>query len=41
MKSLDKEELEKGLGSYLSGAQIEALLERRDKVLEVCGAPDP
>jgi hypothetical protein len=41
LKSLDKEELEKGLGDYLSDAQIEALLERRDKVLEVCGAPDP
>jgi hypothetical protein len=41
LRSLDKEELEQGLGNYLSNAQIEALLERRDKVLDSCSAPDP
>jgi hypothetical protein len=35
--SLDREELESNLGEYLSGAQIDAILTRRDKLLEMCG----
>jgi len=33
---LDREELRTHLGDYLSNAQIDALLERRDRVLAVC-----
>ncbi len=37
MKRLDSASLEKEVGDYLSGAQIRALLARRDSILEACG----
>jgi hypothetical protein len=36
---LNTEELQEDLGEYLNDAQIGAVLKRRDKVLEACGAP--
>jgi hypothetical protein len=35
---LNAEELQSTLGDYLNDAQIEALLQRRDRVLELCSA---
>ena len=39
LQCLSKEEVESGLSDYLSDAQIEALLERRDHVLSSCSNP--
>jgi hypothetical protein len=36
LRSLGREELEAGVGGYLEGSQIDALLERRDRILESC-----
>jgi hypothetical protein len=37
MRSLQRESLKKTLGDYLSEAQIDAMLARRDRILELCG----
>jgi len=37
MRRLDSASLKKEVGDYLSGAQIKALLARRDGILEACG----
>jgi len=39
LMELNTEELQEDLGEYLNDAQIGAVLKRRDKVLEACGAP--
>jgi len=39
LRSLQMEELLSGLGAYLSEAQLDALLVRRDRILEACGGP--
>ena len=39
--SLELGRLKKNLGALLSDAQIEAILERRDGILELCAAPNP
>ncbi len=36
LRSLDRDELQSNLGDYLSEAQIDALLTRRDKLIEMC-----
>ena len=36
LRTLTREELKKNLGDYLSDGQIDALLNRRDRVLELC-----
>ena len=36
LASLERNELQSDLGEYLSEAQINALLVRRDKILELC-----
>jgi hypothetical protein len=41
LKSLTRDELKKSLKSYLSDAQIDALLKRRDKILELCAGKIP
>lgn len=38
LMELNTEDLEDDLGDYLNTAQIDAILKRRDKVLELCGA---
>ena len=38
LASLDKQALQSNLGEYLSAAQIDALLHRRDRILEACSA---
>lgn len=40
MRSLDQSGLEEELGAYLSDAQIEAMLGRRDRILEECSGAD-
>jgi len=39
LETLNRTELEAELGPYLSGQQIEALLERRDKIFDRCKQP--
>jgi hypothetical protein len=39
--TLELGELEKDLGDLLSDAQIEAVLESRDSILEMCAKPNP
>ena len=34
---LSTEELQSTLGDYLTGSQIDAILKRRDRLLEICG----
>jgi hypothetical protein len=41
LAALNREELDEKLGEHLSGAQIEALLGRRDRILELCGSGGP
>jgi hypothetical protein len=36
LKALNKKELKKNLKDYLSDGQIDALLKRRDHILELC-----
>jgi len=36
LRTLTREELKKGLKDYLSDGQIDALLKRRDRILELC-----
>lgn len=37
MRSLQRSSLRKTLGDYLSAPQIDALLVRRDRLIELCG----
>lgn len=36
LRTLTREELKKNLRAYLSDSQIDALLKRRDRILELC-----
>ena len=40
LMELNAEELQDDLGDYLTGPQIDAVLQRRDRVLELCGSSD-
>jgi hypothetical protein len=39
--TLEAKALKKGLGDLLSKGQISAILQRRDKILQICQTPDP
>jgi hypothetical protein len=41
LRTLTREELKKGLKDYLSDGQIDALLKRRDRILELCASKAP
>jgi hypothetical protein len=40
LMELSADGLKDDLGGYLTGPQIDAILQRRDRVLELCGAPE-
>jgi hypothetical protein len=41
LRTLSREELRQNLSGYLSDGQIDALLKRRDRVLELCAKNNP
>ncbi len=41
LRTLNREELKKNLKDYLSDGQIDALLKRRDQILELCAGNNP